>query len=99
MPIINRTMKDAADWRVGGDWAYTIKFGPIIAKTVGILAILAGVVLGVRWLLGHLSAPSVSITIPNASGVPLGLAAAAVVGCVAIALLVRRIVRHVRYGV
>lgn len=99
MPIINRTMRDAADRRVGADFAYWIKFGPFIAAAVLLMAVGFGLVYGVHWLIGHLSTPNVSIPNPNASGVPFGLIAVALVASLAVMLIVRRLVRHFRYGV
>lgn len=99
MPIINRTMKDAADSRVGADFAYWIKFGPVAAGAVVLMAAGFGLVFGVHWLIGHLSVPNVSIPAPNVSGVPFGLIAAVLVGSLTVVLIGRRIIRHFRYGV
>lgn len=97
--MLSDITKTSARIEIGRRHPYAVLLGLKAFGTVVVLAALAVMVLGVRWLVGHLSVPNVSIPIPNASGASLGLVALAVVGCVAITLLVRRIVRHVRYGV
>lgn len=99
MPIINRTMKDAADRRIGADFAYWIKFGPFVFAGVLLFAIGFGLTFGIHWLIGHLSVPNVSLPAPNASGVPFGWTGVALVASLVAVLIARRLVRHFRYGV